>query len=132
MGNAVTNAKSDGAHLRVLVVEDELLVALELETMVEGMGHSVLGPAPSIERALDLLAREQPDIAVLDVNLRGKRVTPVAEALQRRTIPFVLVTGYEQSQLEDPILQQAPRLGKPINRGDLKVVLESKPIRLGK
>jgi DNA-binding response OmpR family regulator len=69
------------AHsLRVLVVEDEFIIAMELEAIFLDQGWQVLGPAASVVEALDLLASQPPDVAILDVNLRGVMVTPVAEA----------------------------------------------------
>jgi len=103
------------AGLRVLVVEDELVVAMELEALLTGLGHTVLGPVPTVERALALLARERPDLALLDVNLNGQWVTPVAEALRAHGVPFVLVTGYGGKQLRETGLRDARRLGKPVD-----------------
>ncbi len=108
-------AARGAAGLRVLVVEDELVVALELEDLLTGLGYAVLGPASTVERALALLARERPDMALLDVNLNGERVTPVAEALRARGVPFVLVTGYGKKQLREAVLRDARRLSKPVD-----------------
>lgn len=101
--------------LRVLVVEDELVIAMELEGLLKQLGCIVLDPAPSIRRALRLLSRERPDAAVLDVNLQGKRVTPVAEALQEQDVPFVLVTGYAIERLHDDALRSAEYVRKPVD-----------------
>lgn len=81
---------------RVLIVEDAVLLALELETGLSDAGATVVGPAYELEEALALL--DQPiDAAVLDANLNGRSVTPVAELLQQRGIPFVFATGYGES-----------------------------------
>ena len=107
-----------GANLsgrRVLVVEDEFLLAMELEALLARGGCTVLGPASSVRQALAVLDGEQPDIALLDVNLRGERATPVAAALQARGVPFVLITGYSQAQLSEPELRNAPRVDKPVS-----------------
>lgn len=78
---------------RVLIVEDAVLLALELQTGLSEAGAMVVGPAYELEEALELV--DQPiDIAVLDANLNGRSVTPVAEALARRGIPFIFATGY--------------------------------------
>jgi CheY-like chemotaxis protein len=108
---------------RVLVVEDEFLLAMELETLLEQRGCTVLGPVPSVGQALAMLDRGQPEAALLDVNLKGERATPVAAALQDRGVPFVLITGYSESQLSEPELRQAPRLDKPVNGRDLRCAL---------
>jgi CheY-like chemotaxis protein len=108
---------------RLLIVEDELLVALELQHIVEQLGGTVVGPAGSVEGALQLLSDTTPDAALLDANLRGERVTPVAQACGDRTIPFALVTGYGRLELEEPLLQSAPRAHKPFDRRDIQKVL---------
>lgn len=78
---------------RVLIVEDAVLLALELETGLSDAGATVVGPAYELEEAIALL--DQPiDAAVLDANLNGRSVTPVAEALSARQVPFVFATGY--------------------------------------
>lgn len=78
---------------RVLIVEDAVLLALELETGLSDAGAEVVGPAYELEEAMALLDRPI-DAAVLDANLNGRSVTPVAEALAARKVPFVFATGY--------------------------------------
>jgi PAS domain S-box-containing protein len=81
---------------RVLIVEDAVLLALELETGLSEAGAQVVGPAYELEEAIALL--DQPiDAAVLDANLNGRSVTPVAEVLSQRSIPFVFATGYGET-----------------------------------
>jgi len=111
----VSDANARLSGLRVLVVEDELVIAMELENLLRGLGCIVLEPVPTIGRALDALASEQLDVAVLDMNLRGERATPVAKALQERGLPFVLVTGYGSERLAKEALEDAPCLRKPVN-----------------
>lgn len=82
------------AGKRVLVVEDELLVAAMLEDMLTDLGAVVVGPAATIAKGLSLVATEAVDAAVLDVNVGGARIDPVAEALKARGIPAVFATGY--------------------------------------
>lgn len=85
---------------RVLVVEDESLVAMLLETMLEDMGCTVFGTAARIEDALEMIAGDaRPDAALLDVNVAGQTVYPVAEALDRKGVPLVFSTGYGQGGL---------------------------------
>lgn len=102
--------------LRVLIVEDELLVAMELEDLLGGLGCRVVEAAPTVGRALRAVERQQPDVAVLDVNLHGERVTPVAEALREHGVPYVLVTGYGRERLHEGALREAPCLAKPVSR----------------
>jgi CheY-like chemotaxis protein len=101
--------------LRVLVVEDELIIAMELENLLRRLGCIALDAVPTIQQALRVLASAQPDFVVLDVNLQGQRVTPMAEALQERGVPFVVVTGYGSERLPEKALQDAPCLRKPVN-----------------
>ncbi len=101
--------------VRVLVVEDEPLIAIELQESLAAGGADVLGPVPTVRKALALLERSLPDIAVLDLNLRGERSTPVARALRSANVPFVLATGYSRHHLDDPLLRDAPLIPKPVN-----------------
>ncbi len=105
--------------VRVLIVEDESIVAMALQEHLEDCGCRVIGPAPRISKALSLLELETPDMAVLDLNLDGEPSTCVAEVLATRSIPFVVVTGYGDKVLDDQVLQEAPRIGKPFRTGDL-------------
>jgi two-component SAPR family response regulator len=114
------NNGTDLAGHRVLVVEDEFLLAMELEALLERNGCEVLGPASTVEWALALIVHDRPDLALLDVNLKGLRATPVAAALRERGVPFVLITGYSRLQLTEPELHAAPRIDKPLTCGDLK------------
>lgn len=118
-------AKGNGglAGTHVLVVEDEFLVALELEHMLDRQGCLVVGPVPSVERALALIREQALDAAILDVNVDGGRVTPVAEVLQAREIPYVLATGYAASAFPEPALYEAPRVNKPVVENELIRVL---------
>ena len=105
--------------LRVLIVEDELIIAMELESLLRRLGCIVLDAVSTIQQALRMLESELPDFAVLDVNLNGQRVTPVAEALRQQGVPFVLVTGWGSERLHEKVLQDAPYLRKPVNAQQL-------------
>jgi DNA-binding response OmpR family regulator len=82
------------AGKRVLIVEDEMLVALLIEDFLTEMGCSTLGPCGSVAKALVAARTETFDLAVLDVNLAGEKVYPVAEVLLQRHIPFLFLSGY--------------------------------------
>ena len=88
------------AGRRVLIVEDESLVAMLLETILEDMGCVPVGPAATVDEGLRM-ASEPVDAALLDVNVAGKQVFPIAEALKTRGVPFVFSTGYGESGLPD-------------------------------
>jgi DNA-binding response OmpR family regulator len=102
--------------VRVLLVEDEYLVASLIEEMLEIAGCVVTGPIPRLAQAVDAADRETCDAAVLDVNLAGERIYPVADILSRRNIPFVFVTGYGVLPGE---YANRPRLCKPFKMADL-------------
>ena len=108
---------------RVMIVEDEMLVAMELEALLAEEGCAVVGPAPTTARALALLDEELPDAAILDVNLDGQTAAPVAAALNAQGVPFVLASGY--SHALQPEMQGAPRLDKPVNHEKLVRALAS-------
>jgi CheY-like chemotaxis protein len=100
---------------RVLVVEDEYMLARDLCGELEQAGAVVVGPTPNIEGALALIASERRiDVAALDVNLRGELAFPVADALSARGVPFVFVTGYEDKTLF-AAYAEVPRCEKPLN-----------------
>lgn len=104
--------------VRVLVVEDEFLVATLIEDMLESAGCVVSGPIPRVAEALKAVEHETYDAAVLDINLGGVRIDPVADALARRAIPFVFVTGYSTGALPAAHAER-PRLCKPFKMTDL-------------
>lgn len=108
--------------LRVLLVEDETLVALLLEDMLGELGHAVVGPVARLDKALEMAAGEPIDIAILDVNINGGQSYPVAEALAARDIPFVFSTGYGQRSLPAQYRDQ-PTLQKPFQQHDLRRLL---------
>ena len=103
----------------MLVVEDEMLLAMDIEALLEEQGCEVLEPACSVKRALAVLEASRPDAASLDMNLNGESSAPVAAALRERNIPFVVVTGYSGKHGEDPMFRDAPLLKKPYDGGEL-------------
>ena len=107
------------AGRRILVVEDEMMIAMLVEDMLTELGCSVVGPAHALAEAL-ALAQSEPglDAALLDVNLAGQPVFPVADALREKGVPAVFSTGYGDAGLRD-IDRGAPVLQKPFRAGDL-------------
>jgi len=103
---------------RVLVVEDEMIVAWLLEDMLADLGCTVVGPAARVNQALAMIDAEAIDVAVLDVNLNGQKSYPVADALAARGMPFVFSTGYETESLPSDY-QSLPLLQKPFKRSEL-------------
>jgi CheY-like chemotaxis protein len=110
------------ASRRILIVEDEAMVAMVLEDMVLDMGHHVVGPAARLETAVGLARSEMIDFAILDVNLGEFRSFPVADVLSARGIPFIFATGYGRSGLVDPY-KNATVLGKPYDLAAMQVAV---------
>jgi CheY-like chemotaxis protein len=107
---------------RVLIVEDETITAMMLEDLVQDLGCEVVGPAGRLSDALKLAAGEKLDAALLDVNLGGEAVYPVADALAPRNVPMVFLTGYG-AQVIPPAHAHCPVLGKPFRPQDLARLL---------
>jgi CheY-like chemotaxis protein len=97
---------------RVLLVEDEMMIRMLLEGMLDDLGHTVAGEAGAIDEALALAKSADFDIALLDVNLNGRPITPVVEILIKRGLPFVFASGYGQGGVPEPY-RGSPVLQKP-------------------
>ena len=110
------------AGRRMLVVEDEPLIAMLLEDMLGDLDITIAGIAESVPAALDMVEAEGLDAAILDMNLRGRSVEPVAERLAERGIPFVFASGYGADALTDKHAG-APVLPKPFRREALEEAL---------
>jgi two-component SAPR family response regulator len=108
---------------RVLVAEDEALIALDLERTLRSFGCEVLGPTASIAATLELLGQERPDAVLLDVDLVDGLAVPVAETLAALQVPFALVTGHHASPLDHSALYAVPRLEKPYAESELRRTL---------
>jgi CheY-like chemotaxis protein len=100
--------------IRVLVVEDNYVVADALRYLIRSYEGSVVAIVPSVERALTALAGGGVDVAVLDINLRGASAAPVAEHCRAHGVPFVFLTGYGDPGLLPEHLRGEPRLDKPV------------------
>ncbi len=87
------------AGCRVLVVEDDALLGMDLEQILLQAGCTVRGPCPTLDEALKAAADEMPDVAVLDMNLRGVMVFPVADLLADSAVPFIIVSGHTRTML---------------------------------
>jgi CheY-like chemotaxis protein len=107
---------------RVLVVEDEMIVAWLLEDMLTELGCTVIGPAASVDRALAMIEAEAIEVALLDVNLNGELSYPVADALIAQGVPFVFSTGYDKDRLRDGY-RTFPVLQKPYHQSELNGAL---------
>ena len=112
------------AALRILVVEDELMIRMLLEDMLGELGYTVAAEAARIEEALEAAKNADFDIAILDVNLNGQPISPVADALVARGMPFVFATGYGERGLPEPY-RDRPTLKKPFQMDGLKQMLQT-------
>jgi CheY-like chemotaxis protein len=108
---------------RLLVVEDEFVIALDLQNLLEAAGHEVVGLAANVPDALALIETTTIDGAILDINLRGERVTEVADLLARKEIPFLFVSGYGSAG-RPPGHDRVPVLAKPYSENVLLGVIE--------
>lgn len=111
------------AGRRVLAVEDESLVAMFLEDSLADLGYTVIGPVGRVEQALELLNKHEVDAAVLDINLAGETVFPVADRLVELGFPFIFATGYGEAGLPE-MHHSRIVLQKPYSASDLRVALE--------
>jgi CheY-like chemotaxis protein len=107
---------------RVLVVEDEMIVAWLLQDLLADLGCVVVGPAANVNQALGMIEAEAVDAAVLDVNLNGQMSYPIADALAARGVPFLFSTGYHKDTLLDGY-RTFPVLQKPFHRSILSDTL---------
>ncbi len=115
-----TGAELQG--LRILVVEDEALIAMMIEDVLDGCGCEVVGPVARLPAAQQEARLRDLDCAVLDVNLGGRPVHPVADILAQRGIPFIFVTGYGEAGAGGQF-EHRPVLRKPFKLEELRAAL---------
>ncbi len=110
------------APLKVLVVEDEVLIGMDLVMLLEEWGYTADGPVKSVQSALESVKAAPPDLAILDVNLGdGRTSIPIAARLAEMNIPFVFLTGYDPSRYDDvSTAPNAPHLRKPLDQQALR------------
>jgi CheY-like chemotaxis protein len=115
-------SNSTPAQTRVLVVEDEYLIRMLLEDMLADLGYAVAAAVGSIAEASELAANGEFGAAILDVNLDGNEIFPVADILKERGLPFVFVTGYGERTLPERY-RDHPTLQKPFEIDQLAAAL---------
>lgn len=109
--------RADGVlnGLKILVVEDDFIVAFDMQMMLEEQGARVLGPAATLAQARGIIESDSPQLAVLDVNLNGEFVFPLAEELSALGVPFLFATAYaDDERLFPATARHVPRLAKPV------------------
>jgi len=107
---------------KVFVVEDEAAISMLLEDMLLDFGCEVVGPAARLTTALEMAENESFDVAILDVNVAGEPIYPVAEAIAKRGLPLVFSTGYGGAGIREPF-RDRPVVQKPFSQADLKRTL---------
>jgi CheY-like chemotaxis protein len=107
---------------RILVVEDEYLIRMLLEDMLSDLGYEIAGAVGTIAEASEIAKNAEFDVAILDVNLDGKEIYPVADILSQRGLPFIFVSGYGEGSLAEPY-RDRPALQKPFQSQQLETAL---------
>jgi CheY-like chemotaxis protein len=115
-------SKRELSNRPVLVVEDEMMIAMLIEDMLDEFGCKLVGPATTVPRALDLIGKQQVEVAVLDLNLDGHDTYAIADALQQKNVPFIFATGYGSTGLRQEYGNR-PILQKPFQARDLENAL---------
>jgi two-component sensor histidine kinase/DNA-binding response OmpR family regulator len=122
-GNGLDRQKN-GRQRKVLVVEDEAIIGMLTSELVSEMGHVVLGPCRNLEEGIKVAGGSELDGAILDVNLGGELVFPLARLLAEREVPMVFLTGYDRSTVEQGF-EKFPVLQKPVPAGELSKALSA-------
>jgi DNA-binding response OmpR family regulator len=114
----------DKPRCRVLIVEDEAMIAMLVEDMVLDFGSEVVGPVANMNDASNLARSAELDAAILDINVGGSVIFPVADILSERGVPLIFATGYGSRGLP-PRFQNSPTLPKPFSYQSLEEALRS-------
>ena len=112
------------AGQRILIAEDESLIALDLEAILERFGCTVVGPAARVEQVLRYALEGGCDGALLDVNLRGQQIFEILPRLQALGLPFIITSGYQDLTFFPVIFRALPRIAKPVNEAELRRTCE--------
>lgn len=110
---------------RILLVEDNYLVASMLQQKLGSLGCVVVGPAPSVQKGVQLAQHQSLDGAILDINILGGTSAPIADVLAARRLPFVFITGYASPPSLPDIFEQVPRFAKPLDDALLITIVQS-------
>ena len=118
------SSKGPLAGRRILLAEDESLIALDVKQMLEDFGCDLVGPVASVDEVLEYVQRESLDGAVLDVNLRGRQIFEILPDLQKLGIRFILASGYDDVTLFPAPFRAMPRIAKPFDERELRRICE--------
>ena len=111
------------ATRRVLIIEDEQALAQELQDIVENLGAIVLAPERCVKDAIEILNDGSVDVALFDTNISNANLSLLAKSCQQHRIPFALITAYGRFEFEDPALNTAPRLYKPLDGCSVRTIV---------
>jgi DNA-binding response OmpR family regulator len=113
------------AQLRIVIVEDETMIAMLMDDVLSDAGATIVGRAGTVASAMALIERERPDAVTLDGNLHGELSGPVATHCEALGVRYMIVTGYVEQTLTEPRLAAAPRLVKPFTAKGLIAAAET-------
>lgn len=119
----MTDRHPELSGLRLLVVEDNYLMAEVLADTLHDFGCKVVGPAPDVDSGRALARASELDGALIDINLFGEFCFPIAEVLSERGVPYLFVTGYDSTRMIPAEFRKIRRLAKPLDTGDLAVAI---------
>lgn len=115
---------SDHVGARLIVIEDSFPVAAGLELLLQSAGCEVVGKAGHVAEALDIVTAVPFDVALLDIDLHGQHVAPVAEEIRRLGKPLIFLSGYGEADMLPPPLRSYPRLEKPVDPDQLFAAID--------
>jgi DNA-binding NtrC family response regulator len=119
------NSKKPLAGHRILVAEDEALIALELEQILENLGYEVVGPLSRVDEVLQQAERGGFDGALLDINLRGRQIFEILPKLMGLGLKLIITSGYDDLTLFPPAFRAVPRIAKPFHEKELRRICET-------
>ncbi|MCF8708974.1 response regulator [Rhizorhapis sp. SPR117] len=119
MEEEAVDAHSQLSGRHILIVEDELPLAMDMEDLLLEVGCDVIGTVPTVQGALAILRHQRPEAVLLDLNLGEDSKASTAEELNRRCIPFLIVSGYGRMREKEPALCNVPLVQKSWNRSEL-------------
>jgi DNA-binding NtrC family response regulator len=116
----VSPSAGDIRGRRILIAEDEAMIALDLESMLQDLGCEIIGPVANVEDLVQQFETHHPDGALLDINLRGKQVFAVLPRLLEQGLPVIITSGYDDIALIPQDFRALPRISKPFNQTALR------------